>query len=60
MEVVKYNAYDIKYLSDADISYNPSLGTGQIQIKDIHYVSSEERTAWEFCQLLDKNILSLK
>ncbi len=58
MEVVKYNAYDIKYLSDADISYNPSLGTGQIQIKDIHYVSSEERTAWEFCQLLDKKYLA--
>ncbi len=58
MEVVKYNAYDIKYLSDADISYNPSLGTGQIQIRDIHYVSIEERTAWEFCQLLDKKYLA--
>ena len=58
MEVVKYNAYDIKYLSDADISYNPALGTGQIQIRDIHYVSMEERTSWDFCQLLDKKYLA--
>jgi len=53
MEVVDYNAYDLKYISAADISYNPALGTGQIQIKDIHYVAREDRTVWEFCQLLD-------
>lgn len=35
MEVVKYNAYDIKYISEPDLSYNPALGTGQLQIKDI-------------------------
>jgi hypothetical protein len=58
MEVVKYNAYDIKYLSEHDISYNPALGTGQIQIRDIHYVTIEKRTAWEFCQLLDKKYLA--
>ncbi len=58
MEVVKYNAYDIKYLSSTDISYNPALGTGQIQIRDIHYVTIEKRTAWEFCQLLDKKYLA--
>jgi len=58
MEVVKYNAYDIKYLSEPDISYNPALGTGQIQIRDIHYVSFTKRTAWEFCQLLDKKYLA--
>ena len=57
MEVVKYNAYDLKYLSNLDLSYNPALGTGQIQIRDIHYVSLEKRTAWEFCQLLDKKYL---
>ena len=28
MEVVKYNAYDIKYISEPDMSYNPALGTG--------------------------------
>lgn len=53
MEVVAYNAYDLKYISSADLNYNPALGTGQIQIKDIHYVSKERRTTWEFCQLLD-------
>jgi hypothetical protein len=58
MEVVKYNAYDIKYLSDSDISYNPALGTGQIQIRDIHYVTTVKRTAWEFCQMLDRRYLA--
>lgn len=57
MEVVDYNAYDLKYISAADISYNPALGTGQIQIKDIHYVTREDRTVWEFCQLLDSKYL---
>ncbi|MDR1101178.1 MAG: hypothetical protein LBL34_02325 [Clostridiales bacterium] len=58
MEIVKYNAYDLKFISDADINYNPALGTGQIQIKDIHYVEYEERTTWEFCRLLDKKYLA--
>lgn len=58
MEVVKYNAYDIKYISEPDISYNPALGTGQLQIRDIHYVNLVKRTTWEFCQLLDVKFLS--
>lgn len=58
MEVFKYNAYDIKYLSEPDISYNPALGTGQLQIRDIHYVTIQKRSAWEFCQLLDKKYLA--
>lgn len=57
MEIVDYNAYDLKYVSDADISYNPALGTGQIQIKDIHYITYQERTTWEMCQLLDDKYL---
>lgn len=57
MEVVDFHAYDLKFLSNSDISYNPALGTGQIQIKDIHYVSYEKRTTWEFCQLLDAKYL---
>lgn len=57
MEVVDYNAYDLKFISDADISYNPALGTGQIQIKDIHYVTYQYRTTWEMCQLLDRKYL---
>ena len=57
MEIVSYNAYDLKYISDADINYNPALGTGQIQIKDIHYISYQPRTTWEMCQLLDKKYL---
>lgn len=58
MEVVAYNAYDLKYLSAKDLNYNPALGTGQIQIRDIHYVALEHRTAWEFCQLLDRKYLA--
>lgn len=58
MEVVSYNAYDLKYLSKSDISYNPALGSGQIQVRDIHYVKLEKRTTWEFCQLLDHKFIS--
>lgn len=58
MEVVGHKSYDLKYISSADISYNPALGTGQIQIRDIHYVSQEHRTTWEFCRLLDKKYLA--
>ncbi|MBQ4397338.1 MAG: restriction endonuclease [Clostridia bacterium] len=57
MEIVDYNAYDLKFISDADINYNPALGTGQIQIKDIHYVTYQYRTTWEMCQLLDQKYL---
>lgn len=57
MEIISYNAYDLKYVSDADINYNPALGTGQIQIKDIHYVTYQYRTTWEMCQLLDQKYL---
>jgi len=58
MEVIKYNAYDLKFISEADINYNPALGTGQIQIKDIHYVDYQSRSTWDFCQLLDKKYLN--
>lgn len=58
MEVRSHNVYDLKYLSNSDISYNPALGTGQIQIRDIHYVTTVVRTAWEFCQLLDTKYLN--
>jgi hypothetical protein len=58
MEVVGQNAYDLKFISAPDLSYNPALGTGQIQIRDIHYVTPERRTTWEFCQLLDKKFMN--
>lgn len=57
MEVIDYNAYDLKFISDADINYNPALGTGQIQIRDIHDVAYQYRTTWEMCQLLDSKYL---
>jgi len=57
MEVVSYSVYDLKYISAADINYNPALGTGQLQIRDIHYVDIEKRTTWEFLQLLDNKFI---
>ncbi len=58
MEVVDFKAYDLKYIADSDIQYNSALGSGQIQIKDIHYVALEQRNTWEFCQLLDRKCIS--
>lgn len=58
MEIVSHNAYDLKFISAKDIRYNPSLGTGQLQVKDIHYVTIEDRNTWEFCQLLDKKYMA--
>lgn len=60
MEVTAQSVYDLKYVSDEDLSYNPALGTGQLQIRDIHYVSEKRRTTWEFCQLLDRKYLRSK
>ncbi len=57
MEVVGYNAYDLKYIGSKDLTYNPALGTGQLQIRDIHYVEKEIRSTWDFCQLLDHKYL---
>ncbi len=46
------------YVFGTDFVFNPALGTGQIQIKDIHCVSFQRRTTWDFCQLLDKLYLN--
>ncbi len=58
MEVVDFKAYDLKFLAENDISYNPALGSGQLQVRDINYVSKEIRTTWEFCQLLDEKCIA--
>lgn len=60
MEVTSYSVYDLKYISERDLSYNPALGTGQLQIRDIHYVDIVQRTAWEFCQMLDAKVVRSK
>ncbi len=57
MEVTTSAAYDLKYISAADLNYNRALGTGQLQIRDIHYVELEPRTVWEFLQLLDAKFI---
>lgn len=58
MEVVTQNAYDLKYISAKDLNYNPALGTGQLQVRDIHYVTLEEKNAWSFCQMLDRKYIA--
>ena len=58
MEIVDLNAYDLKFLGKNDISYNPALGSGQLQVRDIHYVTKEIRTTWDFCQLLDEKCIA--
>lgn len=60
MEVVDFNAYDLKFITASDISYNPALGTGQLQVRDIHYVTLQERTVWEFCHMMDRKCISSK
>ena len=57
MEVVGQSVYDLKFIGKSDISYNPALGTGQIQIRDIHYVEIQQRTASEFIQILDEKFI---
>jgi hypothetical protein len=56
MEVVGHKTYDLKYLAANDISYNPALGTGQIQIKDIHLLRLNIATCGNFANCLTKNI----
>lgn len=48
-----FHSYDFKYLSESDFTINPALGTGQVQIKDIHYVTTEKRSTWKLIRLLD-------
>lgn len=53
MQVTDYHVYDIKYVSTKDLNYNPALGTGQMQIRDIHYVDEERKTAEQFIKMID-------
>lgn len=60
MEVKDYHVYDIKYVSSKDLNYNPALGTGQLQIRDIHYVEEERKTTGEFIKMIDKKYIKSK
>jgi hypothetical protein len=60
MEVKSSAVYDLKYISAPDLSYNPALGTGQLQIRDIAYVVTEKRTTWAFLQMLDAKCIKSK
>lgn len=60
VELRNFKAYDFKYLSEDDFGINPALGTGQIQIKDIHYVEITPRTTWDLVKLLDDKYIASK
>lgn len=60
MQVTGYHVYDIKYVSAKDLSCNPALGTGQMQIRDIHYVDEERKTAEQFIKIIDEKYIKSK
>ena len=60
MQVTGYHVYDIKYVSAKDLNYNPALGTGQMQIRDIHYVDEERKTAEQFIKMIDEKYIKSK
>lgn len=60
MQINDYRVYDIKYVSVKDLNYNPALGTGQLQIKDIHYVDKEKKTTEEFIKMIDSKYIKSK
>lgn len=60
MQVNSYHVYDLKFISVKDLNYNPALGTGQMQIRDIHYVDKEVRTAEQFIIMLDEKYINSK
>ena len=60
MQINDYRVYDIKYVSAKDLNYNPALGTGQLQIRDIHYVDEERKTTEEFVKMIDDKYIKSK
>lgn len=60
MQVTAFHVYDIKYVSSQDLNYNPALGTGQLQIRDIHYVDEERKTAEQFIKMIDEKYVNSK
>lgn len=59
--VKEVNTYDLKGISSSDYTINPALGSGQMQIKDIHYVEEcDYISSWEFCKILDYKFISSK
>lgn len=56
MQVNDYRVYDIKYISERDSNYNPALGTGQLQIRNIHYVEEERKTTEDFIKMIDDKL----
>lgn len=60
MEVTAFATFDLKFIAENDLNYNPALGTGQLQIRDIFRVKRVVRTTREFITLLDQKFLRSK
>lgn len=60
LEIVSYDTLDLKYVAENEIVYNPALGTGQIQLRDIKNVTITRRTTTDFCRILDKKFIASK
>jgi hypothetical protein len=59
MKVASCQVFDLKSLAARDVSLNPALGHGQLQIRDIQNMDSEcVRTTADFCALLDAQFLA--
>jgi len=39
------------------LNYNSALGTGQLQIRDVHYVEEEKKTVEEFIKMIDDKFI---
>ena len=60
MQVNNYYVYDIKYISKKDLNYNPALGAGQLQIRDMGYVEEKKKTTEEFIKMIDDKFIKSK
>lgn len=60
MEVTAFAAFDLKFVADEDLNYNPALGTGQLQVRDIFNVRKTVRTTRQFIELIDQKFLRSK
>jgi hypothetical protein len=60
MEVTAFAAFDLKFVADEDLNYNPALGTGQLQVRDIFSVRKTVRTTRQFIEMIDQKFLRSK
>jgi hypothetical protein len=61
MKVASCRLFDLKAVADKDLVFNPSLGHGQLQIRQIQHMEvGPKRTTADFCALLDAKYVASK